>query len=109
VGLLLVANGWIDAFKPLFRDALNRYVDRALELGTSPGAPEGRRVPSLNVALRPIDTDVRKLFTMVAPSSPGTWNSRLSSLHSSRPAERPIVDHLLQEFSKHPPKYVFIG
>ena len=109
VGLLLAASGWIDAFKPLFRDALNRYVDRALKLGTSPGAPEGRRVPSLNVALHPIDTDIRKLFTMVAPSSPGTWNSRLSSLHSSRPAERPIVDRLRLEFSKHPAKYVFVG
>ena len=109
VGLLLAANGWIDAFKPLFRDALNLYVDRALKLGTTPGAPEGGRVPSLNVALHPIDTDARKLFTMVAPSSPGTWNSRLSSLHSSRPAERPIVDRLLLEFSKHPAKYVFVG
>jgi hypothetical protein len=71
LGLLLACHGWIDAFRPLLRACLSRWVEHA--------ARGGAVSPTLlRVRLEPPREDVRALLRRVRPSTTGTWRSRLA-------------------------------
>lgn len=75
LGFIVSCHGWIDAFKPLLRESLRRYVEtvdasRRDKVGT---------VPALCVGLKPAGESVRALLSSVRPASAATWCSRLRS------------------------------
>jgi hypothetical protein len=102
LGLLLACHGWIDAFKPLFRDCLDRYL-----LGKN-SWNDLDSTPSLPVTLQPLADDVRALFTQVRPSSASTWNFRLSANIGLSHDERIVTDKVKAALEKAPPRFEFI-
>jgi hypothetical protein len=105
LAFVLASNGWVDAFRPLYRSCLRRYVD-GVRLSI-PDAPA--EWPALVVTLRPLDTETRALFGAVRPSSPGTWYSRLRSHgRGSAQHEGAIVERVRAQLAHAPPNFEFL-
>lgn len=105
LGFLLACHGWIDAFRPLFRECLRRYLE------TTTGKPNRNAedsVPTLLVILKPPAENVRALFSKVKPSSPAAWNSRLSTGPGSDPRERAVVEQVREALKQKPPEFMFV-
>ncbi|MGA3246287.1 MAG: hypothetical protein ABSE41_16840 [Bacteroidota bacterium] len=106
LGFLLACHGWIDAFKPLFRECLRRY----LETTTGHQIENGQdSTPSLNVILKPLEQDVRSLFSEVKPSSAATWWSRLSTGPSRDSHERAVVEQVSAALKEKPLEFTFMN
>jgi hypothetical protein len=75
LGFIVSCHGWIDAFKPLLREGLRRYVETV----DAPRRDKVGTAPALCVELKPADETVRALLSSVRPASAATWCSRLRS------------------------------
>lgn len=104
LGFLLACNGWIDAFRPLFRDCLLRYLG---EHRIQDSHNARHQVPILAVTLKSLDGDVRALFSEVEPTSAGTWHSRLTSGPGSNPQEATVIQRFRDALEHKPPEFVF--
>ena len=78
LGLLLVANGWLDVVKPLFRECLTRYLEGAVP---SAGSDAGGVIPRLVATLNP-----------TARSDPGPVRTggAVQPRHLARPVDQRI-------------------
>lgn len=103
LGFLLACHGWIEAFRPLFRECLRAYLETA---GQRPIEWTRGAFPIINVALQPLDESLRSLFTSVTPSSPATWNSRLSSRLGGNPHESAVIEQVRKGLNERPPGFV---
>ncbi len=106
LGFLLACHGWIDAFRPLFRECLKLYLKIA---AIQPSRITQDSSPKIIVALKPIAEDVRALFSAVRPSSPGTWNSRLSTGPGPDPRERAVIEKVRSALHQNPPEFTFVN
>ena len=102
LGLLLACHGWIDAFKPFFRECLNRYLQ------VKNNWNDRDSTPSLVVLLRPLPEEVRALFFKVRPSSASTWNFRLSTKTGHSADERVVIDQIKTALETTPPVFEFL-
>ncbi len=105
LGFLLACHGWIDAFRPLFRECLNRYLKT---MTAQSNLKDWDSTPSLLVNLKPLTEQVRALFSKVSPSSAETWNSRLSTGPGPDPHEKVIIIRVNKALKQSPPEYTFI-
>jgi hypothetical protein len=103
LGFLLPCHGWIDAFKPLFRECLAQYL--AGSVGSSRHDTQDGP-PILPVTLKPVGAEVRALFSQVEPHSASTWHSRLSSRSGLDAREKPVVDQVRRALGANPPQFV---
>ncbi len=103
LGFLLACHGWIDAFKPLFRECLKRYIEQR---GTRTN-PEARDA-LLVVTLKPLEQEVRTLFLTVTPHTSQTWYSRLSSSHGRDAQEQTVIEQVLAALTEKSPELIFV-
>ncbi len=106
LGFLLACHGWVDAFRPLFRECLRRYLEK---MRGNPNGKDADSFPKLLVTLKPLAEKVRALFSEVRPSSPGTWNSRLSTGPGPNPRERAVVEQVRESLNQTPPEFMFVN
>ncbi|MBE0623315.1 MAG: hypothetical protein IH606_00760 [Burkholderiales bacterium] len=85
LGFLFALNGWIDAFRPMFRECLRQLsADANLAAAASPAAS-----PMLAVKLSPLDAATRNQFGRASPNSAESWRSRLAK-SQTRSAESAV-------------------
>lgn len=106
LGFLLACHGWIDAFRPLLRECLQRYLEKATR---QPDQNDQGSIPMLVVILKPLPKDVRALFSEVSPNSAATWNSRLSTGPGPDPQEKAVIKRLREALNQKPPEFTFIN
>lgn len=106
LGFLLACHGWIDAFRPLLRECLQRYLEKAMH---QLGQIDQDSIPLLVVMLKPIPEDVRALFFEVKPYSAETWNSRLSTGPGPDPQEKAVIKRVHEALNQKSPEFTFIN
>ena len=104
LGLLVACQGWINAFRPLFRECLRRYVD-AIDLSQHAAT----NAPRLTVTLMPLDERTRNAFSSIEQRSAAIWYSRLRSGDVGDPRERAAVCQIQEGLARQPARYVFAG
>lgn len=106
LGYLLACHGWIETFRPLFRECLCRYVENAGKQ-LNPSIPSS--LPIMAVTLKPPDANLKALFLNVTPHSPGTWHLRLSTPCGSDLEESTIIERVRKGLAKRPPEFLFVN
>ena len=93
LGLVLACHGWIDAFRPLFRACLGRFVESPPRF--------------MSVTLEPLAAEVRALFRQVTPVSAISWNLRLATGAGHDLREKRIVARIRESLAREPPQFGF--
>ncbi len=102
LALLLGSHGWIEAFRPLFREAVARYL-------THSGLPAMVQAQdSCVVRLEPLISDQRAHFQCIKPNSAEVWHLRLALEGGTSDEERQIVEALKQSLQLSPPRFAFV-
>jgi hypothetical protein len=105
LSFLLACHGWIDAFRPLFKECLRRYLETTMD--KSNGNADDS-VPALLVILKPLAQNFRALFSELKPSSAGSWDLRLSTGSGTDPRERSVIEQVRTALTRKPPEFTFI-
>jgi hypothetical protein len=90
LGLLLSGNGWIRELRPFFRACLEVYIQNH---------------NMLEVALIPLQLELRNLLTRIGPNSPAIWFSLLSSETGHSKDEKVTLKALRQGLTDYPLNY----
>jgi hypothetical protein len=106
LALVLGSRGWIEWFRPLFREGLARYLDG---VKSGPRDPTRETLPVLNVRLQPLEEEVRLLFSRARPASAATWHSRLAIRSGLASDEKSAVEAVRLALDERPPAFRFEG
>jgi len=105
LGYLLACHGWIETFKPLFRECLRRHVKN---VGKQLNRSTPSSLPIMAVTLKPPDANLQTLFVNVTPHSAGTWHLRLSTQYGTNPQESAVIEQVRKGLIERPPEFLFV-